>query len=314
MTKLIYIISTGHSGSTLLDILIGTFPNVFSTGEFRYLTWLLYSTQNGAGSVEKENVCTCGKRFQECEMWSKIISKTEEDEKIDIFNNPSTYKTTLLSDFKDKGKSPLLISIIRKLVSFEMFFLKNSFFSKCFKKLYVTELKNIWKLIDTIGEVTNSDYVVDSSKNMLRYYLLKKERPEDVFLIINYRDNFGFANSYIKRNILPEKSLKKKNRYIFKTNKLIKNLEPNYMKTKYEDFVKEPDILLRKISNHLDIKYESKQIEEINTKNYHLVAGNPMRFRGKLNIIYDDSWNQQLSEELKSDIKYYINKYKLNLE
>ncbi|MFW5804266.1 MAG: hypothetical protein ACOCWG_03435 [bacterium] len=39
MAKLIYIISTGHSGSTLLDILLGTFNNVFSTGEFRYFTW-----------------------------------------------------------------------------------------------------------------------------------------------------------------------------------------------------------------------------------------------------------------------------------
>jgi len=42
MKKIVYILSVGHSGSTLLDMLLGQFPNIFSTGELKHLTWQLY--------------------------------------------------------------------------------------------------------------------------------------------------------------------------------------------------------------------------------------------------------------------------------
>jgi hypothetical protein len=38
-SKIIFIISAGHSGSTLLDLLIGTLPSVVSTGELIWLPW-----------------------------------------------------------------------------------------------------------------------------------------------------------------------------------------------------------------------------------------------------------------------------------
>ena len=42
--KLIYIVAAGHSGSTLLDMLIGSIPGVFSTGELNHLPWQLSRT------------------------------------------------------------------------------------------------------------------------------------------------------------------------------------------------------------------------------------------------------------------------------
>ena len=55
MVNLIYIVSPGHSGSTLLDMLLGSLPGVFSLGECTYLPWQLY--RNGKvvakGRVEK---------------------------------------------------------------------------------------------------------------------------------------------------------------------------------------------------------------------------------------------------------------------
>jgi len=314
MTKLIYIVSTGHSGSTLLDLLVGSFQNVFSAGEFKYFTWLLYSTRNAERSLQMENICSCRKSFQECNVWTKIINIISEDENIDLINNPEEFKTTILSDFRSKTKSPPVIRLIRKVVSFEMYYLKRPVFSKWLKEFYSTEVSNVWKLIDTIGKITQADYVVDSSKNMLRYYLLKQARPNDVFLIVNSRDNFGFANSYIKRNIKPAVSLKRKKKFLNRAERLIKNLKPDYINTNYNDLVSNPESVLGRISHRLGLTYNSRQISDIDTRNYHLVAGNPMRFKGKLRISYDNSWEKQLSDEMIEDIKYYINKYKLNSE
>ena len=33
-----YIVGDGHSGSTLLDIIIGSSPNIFSAGELTFIT------------------------------------------------------------------------------------------------------------------------------------------------------------------------------------------------------------------------------------------------------------------------------------
>lgn len=311
MSKLIYIVSTGHSGSTLLDILLGTFPGVFSTGEFRYFTWQLFRTRNGQGSVKGEDICTCGKRFQECVVWAEIIRKINNDNNIDIFKDPLLFNTSILTDFKYNGKTSWINKIISKLITFEMFFLPFRLFSTLFKRAYRQEVKNVWKLIDALGEITGAEYVVDSTKGLLRYYLLKLYRPDDVLLIVNNRDSIGYANSYLKRNIPPKVSLKSQKQYILKTKRLLRNLRPDHFMTQYEDFVKEPEVALKEVGNWLGLNYSSSQINNLDTRNYHLVAGNPMRYKGKIKIKYDEDYKIAMNEEMKNDILYYMDKYKL---
>ena len=51
--KIVYIVAHGHSGTTLLDTLIGNMPGAVSTGEVeRIAQW--------AVSDDPDKVCTCG--------------------------------------------------------------------------------------------------------------------------------------------------------------------------------------------------------------------------------------------------------------
>ncbi|MGR3173247.1 MAG: hypothetical protein ACUZ8N_01440 [Candidatus Scalindua sp.] len=68
MAKLIYIASTSHSGSTLLDLVIGRIPEVFSAGEVLYLPYQLLRTQDSNWSPDKPYICTCLKSFKECKV------------------------------------------------------------------------------------------------------------------------------------------------------------------------------------------------------------------------------------------------------
>ncbi len=55
--KLIYIASNGRSGSTLLDLLLGTHSNIWILGEFQNLPWEL---------IEPRQTCGCGTAVEHC--------------------------------------------------------------------------------------------------------------------------------------------------------------------------------------------------------------------------------------------------------
>lgn len=73
MAKLIYIVSTKHSGSTLLDLVIGSIPEVFSAGEALYLPYQLLRTRDSNGLPDQPYICSCLKSFKECKVWQGVI-------------------------------------------------------------------------------------------------------------------------------------------------------------------------------------------------------------------------------------------------
>jgi hypothetical protein len=311
MSKLIYILSTGHSGSTILDIMLGTFPQVFSTGELKYFTWQIQRTQSGIGSVERQDVCTCGSRFQECSFWTKVIDKINKDEKINIYQNPLHFRTSPLGKWDYYKKVDLYRRLINKLISIEINHLNINLFSDLFSKTYIEEVKNVWKLVDTIGKVANSECIVDSSKSLLRYYLLRSYRPKDIFLIINTRSFYGYVNSTLSKGGRLSQSLYEKELF----HKNIKNLNNTNslpsLYTYYDNFAKEPKQLLKKVSKWLDLRQIPHQLSNINTKNYHMVAGNPVRYNGEIKIRYDNRWKKNLDSETIQIIESFVRKHNL---
>lgn len=63
--RVIYIAGYGRSGSTLLDLLLGSHPDVFGAGE---LTWLFRD------ALCRED-CTCGTAVIDCEFWSSVFGR-----------------------------------------------------------------------------------------------------------------------------------------------------------------------------------------------------------------------------------------------
>jgi hypothetical protein len=66
----VFIASLGHSGSTLLDLMLGSHPRLVSLGE-------VHATI--ARAAEKQNVCTCGKAAEECPIWGPVLAATRQD-------------------------------------------------------------------------------------------------------------------------------------------------------------------------------------------------------------------------------------------
>ena len=63
---ILYVAGTGRSGSTLLDLMLGSIPGVLSLGEF-WRVWLLIWENNW--------FCGCGEPLQACPFWCEAIDR-----------------------------------------------------------------------------------------------------------------------------------------------------------------------------------------------------------------------------------------------
>lgn len=81
MSKIIYIAGLGHSGSTILDMSLGTLPGVTGLGELKTLL------DDRTRDSHYTSLCSCGKIATDCPVWKKVPSALtglqKDEEKIE---------------------------------------------------------------------------------------------------------------------------------------------------------------------------------------------------------------------------------------
>ncbi|MDJ0693235.1 MAG: sulfotransferase [Mastigocoleus sp. MO_167.B18] len=75
--KILYILSSGHSGSTLTDLILGSHSEIESGGEIDRLHDYISERPPGRGEIER--VCTCKKNIKDCAYWEAVLSKIDSD-------------------------------------------------------------------------------------------------------------------------------------------------------------------------------------------------------------------------------------------
>ncbi len=80
-SKIIYIAGLGHSGSTILDMSLGTLPGVIGLGELKTLM------DDHTREKHYTSICSCGKKATECMIWKEVPvlleGKQNDPEKIE---------------------------------------------------------------------------------------------------------------------------------------------------------------------------------------------------------------------------------------
>ena len=85
--KIIYILGSGHSGSTLLDLILGSHSGIESGGEIHKFEQYM---SDSSTRPEEKRICTCGVHVNDCEYWVKVRSKLKR--------SYGTYEINLQSD------------------------------------------------------------------------------------------------------------------------------------------------------------------------------------------------------------------------
>ncbi len=291
--RVVCIVGSGRSGSTVLDTVLGDSSDVESVGE-------LVNAPEAFLNVEE--CCACGERAVKCDFW---LATRKEWTKLSGLKNVAELKVLQLRYERIRKLPYLLISCLLKT------------------KGYREYLHAEQSMYEAIASVSGKKVIIDSSKNPIRAFSLSKIPEIDLFAIHLVRDGRGVAWSYAKSFEKDAKGgVQKKIAAIpaWRTafswllvnilSEILVGWVPGdkFLRIRYEDFVEKPGEILKKIGEFIGVDYrgvskKNQDGEEVPVG--HMIAGNRVRMVGVIRLKPDYGWKESLSDQDR-DIFWYI--------
>jgi hypothetical protein len=273
-TKVLYIGGEGRSGSTVLERVLATDPQVCAVGETKYLF------ERGIGSGE---LCGCGRPVPECELWSVVGDRlvggwgsaegTDLVEFFTAFDSPRNLPAAVLGRGSKVRRARAVLS----------------------------------ELYPLIAEVSGCPVIVDSSKHPAWAHLLAGTDTVDLRVAHLVRHPSGVVQSWSREVERPQANEGAGERLmpahspvevairwdIF--NRLFHRLGRRSVPTvliRYEDYVEDLQGTLQACLGLFGLPYSSAPP---GMAAGHGIAGNPARFaRADVKIAHDDRWVTEL--------------------
>lgn len=273
----LFIAGMGRSGSTLLELLLASSPDVVAAGELRFI-WERGLVQN--------RICGCGHTFRSCDYWREVFETLGGIESAQISAHLEAVKRTRTR------RLPLMA-------------LPGS--RARYARRYVSYLEMAHALYRAIGQAAGAKVIVDSSKYPSQAFLMSLILGLDLRLVHLVRDPRAVAFSWTRRKVEPDLGTTMPTMPIWLSatqwtvwNASIERLGrsvPSYELVRYEDLVQRPAEVTAGLFRSLGARPGEGRIPGQGSGPVaHAVSGNPMRFEpGPLEVISDSEWQRALS-------------------
>ena len=279
--KIIYIVGGGHSGSTLIDMVVGSSKKVFSTGELKFLDKFEAGYQKRT-EQSYDGICSCTKKITECEVWTSV-------------RKPNT--DNIIRRWSASGSFKILLNIFNPFDKWLGFKIQTGKNDDVFQKIIAKEREKNNEI----------EFISDSSKDPRRLYELIKDPNVDnskLNVIHLVKDGRGFVYSYQKQ-VRIDYGLKRKGTIYLLLEWILVNILSRIMVTKYglnsvrisyDLFAQNPQEAIQKINNKFKTGISAEHfIKEMAARDYHLADGNRMRFQEIKEIKYDQKWKEGMN-------------------
>jgi len=300
MPKYIYICSAGHSGSTLLDLLLGSHSCVASLGEIHQLT----------KSLALNTICSCGSPVRSCPLWNAVVHRVGNELGIDIFSNPYALnlgypRSVTLVD--PRFQTPWYLT--RRTLVLGLTYLHHR--SPCDwlppqPPSVAHGLDNNVRIFEAVRATLDLDMIVDSSKSYLKGVSLYRRYPDSVRILLLTRDGRGVYASNLKRGRSRVQSVRSWRNVYERALPLLQGRvkSAHWQIVRYEDLTVSPAETLRGICKFLGLSFEERMLD-FRWKPHHVTDGNDMRLAASAEITRDESWRTTLSP---GDLAYFDRK------
>lgn len=292
MVDCVYICSAAHSGSTLLDLLLGSHSKATSLGQVVQLP----------KNLALNAPCACGAAVRSCDFWQRIVRALGDQIGADLMANPYAlnlgYHRSTVSVDKSHQTAAYLV---RRRLALALAFLQLRFglnFPRPFAGPFDQSMDNLLLLYDLVRQIVGTDMVVDSSKSYLVAAALYRKRPDKVRVILLRRDGRGVMYSQIKRQRSRKRGLNSWMKYYTRAIPLLETVvSPEHLLyVKYEDLATQPEEELRRICHFIDLDYQAAMLDYTGSV-HHNANGNDVRFSTTSTIRLDTLWEEELSVE-----------------
>lgn len=276
----VYILSTGRSGSTLLDLLLGSSEKTWTLGEAQILPWELR---------ENRQPCGCGVKVEKCDFWRSVLP-----------NIPIGEGTYPIEHFRETHTSAKAFRW--HILSSLLFNHRDENLRKAAQEYGDLNAKYFSEVRAEVESRTNREirWLVDASKDPYRLLWLDASNRFDLRVVFLTKCPQAYAYSRIKSsNTARLKMISHATVSWTLINALMyfvcrQRFQSRFIHLHYRDLAANPDAHRSWFQKWLDTPFPTWHPTVIREYGNHGIAGNQMRWRNDP-IRLDEAWKHQLS-------------------
>lgn len=256
--KIIYIMGTGRSGTTILEILLANNPGMTGVGEVKYIF---------RDGFQRDQPCACGRSGRQCELWSSVLSRTGWTS-------------------ADWSKLDATIGDLESHAHFPSTFL--GAFSAKKRELYREANR---QLFESVAVARQCRVVVDSSKHAGRALLLARLFPRSVKVLCITRSADGIIAAFQKKNDReqrpkPPLAVAAYYIYVLFCMRLVRwRLKERAFAIRFEELNRDPAAVVRRIEEWSGFSFPATLAKLAADEAFevgHIVTGNRIRKKGRV--------------------------------
>jgi hypothetical protein len=283
-TPVVYIAGCGHSGSTLLALLLDSHPDIACVGE----TAVKPKIRRRGDTASAE--CSCGRTIPQCPYWTRVFEAARslgEDLGPDRWTNDYRFEQPLAQRLLNRvcnspsgrgfvvwaaGHLPLYQSRITRIDAANVAFIR------------------------AVLQASGARVFADTSKRTPRLIHMLRVPALDMKLLHLVRDVRGYAASAKKRGMSPLDAARTWYRDQV-TIAEVAQRHPSlpFHRVRYEEICADPAGTMRRVWQFCGVS--DVPVPVVVDSTAHHVLGNSMRMGGEIRIRLDESWKSRLTAE-----------------
>jgi hypothetical protein len=288
----LYVCSAGRSGSTLLDLLMGSHHDCFSLGEIEHLP----------KNMSLDTPCSCGEPARSCPFWRQVAERILSVTGVDWYRTPyqfnlGLYKASNVLDRRHQTRAYL--SKYRLILGMKWFEyavgIRLPYHTRITRSFDIG-VQNTARLFDAVREVSGRPVLLDSSKEYRKAIGLYRERPDETRLLILTRDGRGVFNSKRRDGFSLRSSIFPWIKYYRNALPLIEKQVPaqHRMRLRYEDLARDATGTLKAVCDFVGLEFDPAMLR-FREAEHHILNGNDMRLGTGNEVRLDERWRTQLT-------------------
>jgi len=291
MTRVVYIMGHGYSGSTLLTFLLGTHPQIATIGE------LGIAPRAKAELRPEDYLCSCRTPVRDCSFWQRVSREMgERGHPFDVWDADLDFRA------REGGIADVLLRAVQRGPVLETARTAGLRLVPGARREMDRIVSRIGSLAEIVAAIKGCDVFLDSSKRPERATLMQRSGDFDLRVIHLVRDGRAVSCSSMKhlgigpqdaaRSWIADNQASEQARRFFPAN--------HWMTLRYEDLCADPDGTLARIHAFAGIPSRNG-FHNFRATDHHII-GNQMRLSSTSEIRLDEKWKTALTPEQMATI------------